>query len=296
MSSNRNLINAKAVKNDEFYTRYEDIEKELNLYDDKLFYDKIILCPCDDYQWSNFTKYFKNNFERYHLKKLICTCYNDKAGDYHYYDLFTEEHGKLYIYDGKNEIIKDLDGNGDFRSPEITKYRDYADIIVTNPPFSLFGDFLPWVINKKFLFIASLITVGNVSVFKYFKNKKLFIGNNNIIKFITEDNKLKVFGNIGWFTNLITHNNKPNIVPNVNFNDHKYRHYDNYPDIIDVPELSLIPKDYDGIMGVPITLLTRHNYDDFDIIMACNGKDAALLDGKAQFLRLLIKRKKDEKR
>lgn len=133
MSKNKNLIEAKKAKNDEFYTRYEDIEKEVVHYKDQLK-GRIVYCPCDDYRWSNFTKYFKDHFQEYKLKRLICTNYNIGDGAYR------------YDYDGETETVKKLQGNGDFRSEECTKIKDMEGVVViTNPPFSLFREFIDWL-------------------------------------------------------------------------------------------------------------------------------------------------------
>ena len=199
--ANEQLRAAKAAKNDEFYTQYNDIEAEMNAYveyNKDVFRDKVILCPCDDPEWSNFTKYFATRFETFGLKRLICTSYAKSAGNKQISDYerkspqFDEskhfECGKLFILDkdmnGSGRIDKEdiewqyLEGDGDFRSEEVTKLRDEADFIITNPPFSLFREFLSWVIEseKKFIIIGNKNAISYKEVFPYIKDNKLWLG------------------------------------------------------------------------------------------------------------------------
>lgn len=160
MSNNLNLRNAYKAKYDEFYTQYSDIEKEMESYvifNHNIFRGKTVLCPCDDYEWSNFTKYFVDNFKRLGLKKLVSTCIA-KVPTPKPLSLFgadmerckeEDRHGKIFIKDASSETKGYLDGNGDFRSEEVTKLRDASDIIVTNPPFSLFGPFITWIVGGR---------------------------------------------------------------------------------------------------------------------------------------------------
>lgn len=199
--ANEQLCAAKTAKNDEFYTQYSDIEAEMNAYveyNKDVFRDKVILCPCDDPEWSNFTKYFATRFETLGLKRLICTSYAKSAGNKQISDYerkspqFDEtkhfECGKLFILDkdmnGSGRIDKDdiqwdyLEGDGDFRSEEVTRLRDEADFIITNPPFSLFREFLAWIMDgeKKFIIIGNLNTVANKEIFPLFKENMMWMG------------------------------------------------------------------------------------------------------------------------
>jgi len=206
--ANANLTNAKKEKNDEFYTQWQDIEKEMSAYleyNPDVFKGKTILLPCDDPEWSNFTKFFASRFEKFGLKKLISTSYasNSKNYDSNYHPtLFemndpqydetkTKENGKIYTLteditkDGKVDLDdlewKYLEGNGDFKSTEIKKLRDEADIIITNPPFSLFREFLPWIMeaNKQFVIIGNMNSIGLKELFHYIKEDKVWIGVTN---------------------------------------------------------------------------------------------------------------------
>lgn len=197
----KSLSNAKNAKNDEFYTQYQDIEKEMNNYveyNKNVFKDKTILLPCDDPEWSNFTKYFAANFERFGLKKLISTSYAKSAGSKqislfelnssNYDEKKHDLHGKIFTLekdlDNSGKIDHNdlrftyLEGDGDFRSDEVKKLRDEADIIITNPPFSLFREFLDWILeaNKEFIIIGNLNTVANKEIFPLFKQNKLWLG------------------------------------------------------------------------------------------------------------------------
>lgn len=197
----KSLSNAKNAKNDEFYTQYQDIEKEMNNYveyNKNVFKDKIILLPCDDPEWSNFTKYFAANFERFGLKKLISTSYAKSAGSKqislfelnssNYDEKKHKLRGKIFTLekdlDNSGKIDHNdlrftyLDGDGDFRSEEVKKLRDEADIVITNPPFSLFREFLDWILesNKEFIIIGNLNTVANKDIFPLFKQNKLWLG------------------------------------------------------------------------------------------------------------------------
>ena len=317
---NSNLHKAKKEKNDEFYTQYEDIEKEVNAYIDfnkDVFRDKVILCPCDDPDKSNFTKYFAQNFKRLGIKKLISTSYakNSKSfphdllqscieKDSPLYDIMkTDIKGKIFTLEGDTnkdgsvnmfdlEFKGYLEGDGDFRSDEVKKLRDEADIIITNPPFSLFREFVDWIMeaNKQFLIIGNMNAITYKEVFKYIKENKLWLGNNAVKQFIFAGTKEQCnkniteidgvlyadFGNVIWFTNL-EHNKRhqpmhfmtmeENLRHNKKDLPNGYEKYDNY-DAIEVPKVSLIPSDYDGVMGVPITYLGNHNPEEFEILGA----------------------------
>jgi len=324
---NINQTNAKNAKNDEFYTQYYDIEKEINAYLDynpAIFRGKTILLPCDDPEWSNFTKYFAQNFQRFGLKKLVSTSYAHNSKNYkgvYQPTLFeindpqfdenkTEKNGKIFSLTrdktGDQKIDVDdlewhyLDGDGDFRSPEIITLRDEADIIITNPPFSLFREFLAWIVEaeKQFLIIGNINAIAYKELFPFLKNDKIWIGATNFnkgmyfkvpsdfvyaasYKFEREQNGNKVnrVPGVCWYTN-IDHGKRHQLLPlmtmadNLRYSKHKeikgkesYDYYDNY-DAIEVPFTDSIPSDYDGVMGVPITFLNKYNPEQFEILGA----------------------------
>lgn len=313
--SNVSLRTAKKAKNDEFYTRYEDIEIEMEAYheyDHDTFRDKTVLCPCDDPEWSNFTRYFATNFERLGLKKLISTSYANSAGsrrltpcekDSIRYDASKHAtHGKVFTLertDGNAVSASDvrlswyLDGNGDFRSDEVTSLRDEADIIITNPPFSLFREFLDWVIDgdsKRFAIIGNMNAITYKDVFPLLKDSRVWLGTTKPKEFVIPNgngdvdmggNDVRKFGNICWYTNIdhgLRHKPLPLMTMEQNLSGNarlrrrlerdygriEYPHYDNY-DAIEVPFVECIPSDYDGIMGVPLTFLDKHCPTQFSI-------------------------------
>lgn len=324
--ANENLGDAKRAKNDEFYTQYSDIEKEMNAYldfNEDVFRDKTVLLPCDDPEWSNFTKYFAQNFERLGLKKLISTSYapNSKPESIPYeptlFELespeFDEEktqtRGKIFTLThdvtGDSVINVDdlqwsyLDGGGDFRGAEVTALRDEADIIITNPPFSLFREFLAWMVegDKDFVMIGNSNAITYKSVFPLIKENKLWLGataNGTDLVFrvpegyeVAETDKLKAeklgyigdytrLGNACWFSTL-DHGRRHEPLAlmteadNIRFNKaigpDGYQRYDNY-DAIEVPRTDAIPSDYDGVMGVPISFLSKYNPEQFEILGA----------------------------
>jgi hypothetical protein len=318
---NANLSDAKKAKFDEFYTQYRDIEKEISAYldyDPDVFRGKTVLLPCDDPEWSNFTKYFAQNFERFGLKKLISTSY--AADSKTYQDAYqptlletrapqfdrskTTLNGKLFILTGDRtgdrEVNVDdldwhyLDGDGDFRSAEVTNLRDESDIIITNPPFSLFREFLAWVVeaDKQFVIIGNMNAITYKEVFPLIKENKLWLGNGfhagNAYFFtpfegdyadgvFNPETGLVKFRNVCWFTNL-DHGRRHQPLPlmtmadNLKYSKHKeirgkaaYDRYDNY-DAIEVPFTDAIPSDYDGVMGVPISFLDKYSPEQFEIV------------------------------
>lgn len=316
--ANRNLTKAKNAKNDEFYTQYQDIEKEINAYleyNPTVFQDKTILLPCDDPEWSNFTKFFAQNFERFGLKRLISTSYAPESKLYkgaYQPTLFETEspqfdkektivNGKIFILEkditGDGKIDVDdlewnyLEGDGDFRSKEITKLRDEADIIITNPPFSLFREFLAWIVEaeKEFVIIGNMNAITYKEVFPLIKEDRMWLGNgftggNAYFSTPTEreyangvfnkDTGLVKFRNVIWFTNL-DHGKRHQALQlmsmedNIKFNKklkgQEYQKYDNY-DAIEVPYTDAIPNDYEGVMGVPISFLDKYSPEQFEII------------------------------
>lgn len=342
--ANTNLAKAKTARNDEFYTQYADIQKEINAYleyDPNVFRGKTILLPCDDPEWSNFTKFFAQNFENFGLKKLISTSYaveSKKIKSWQptlfetespYYDADkSRTHGKIFVLtrdtnqNGRIDIDDlewhYLEGDGDFRSPEVKALRDEADIIVTNPPFSLFREYYAWVMeaNKKFITICNKNCITYKEVFPDVKNNKVWSGrtewkggmwfvttNENDVDKVINGVKYKNTPSI-WITN-IDHNRHYQPLQlmtkaeNLKFNkklkeQNDYYQYDNY-NAIEVPYTELIPSDYDGIMGVPISFLEKYCPEQFEIV----GTEADLniekgrgyINGQRKYSRIFIRKK-----
>lgn len=356
--ANTKLSDAKIAKKDEFYTQYQDIEKEVNAYleyNPDVFKNKTVLLPCDDPEWSNFTRYFAQNFERLGLKKLISTSYAIESKKFKtdwVPTLFETENpiynversrvcGKIFILDhdananGRIDIDdlqwQYLEGDGDFRSAEVTALRNEADVIVTNPPFSMFHEFLAWIIEteKQFLMICNKNCVTYKDVFPLFKNNKVWSGRTEWsggMWFETKykDDVDKVVDGIDmknvasiWITNM-EHGRRHQPLPlmtmadNLKFSKHKeirgkesYEKYDNY-NAIEVPYTDAIPRDYDGVMGVPISFLDKYCPEQFEIVGATESEGKGfsnglwddksaisqpLVNGKKQYKRLFIKRK-----
>ncbi|TMM58781.1 DNA methyltransferase [Maribacter algarum] len=317
--ANNILTAAKKAKNDEFYTQYSDIQKEIQAYVDykpDAFKGKTVLLPCDDPEWSNFTKFFAQNFERYGLKKLISTSYASESKNYkdgYQVTLFEQnaeqfEHdktkikGKIFTLtrdvsgDGKIDIEdlewNYLEGDGDFRSEEVKKLRDEADIIITNPPFSLFREFISWIfeVEKQCLVIGNINAIKYSEVFPFIRDKKLWLGATNFNKgmyfYVPADfkysstykferekdgKKINRVPGVCWFGNL-DHGKRHSPLSLmtedevIKFVSKKpFRKYDNF-DAIEVPLVKLIPNDYGGIMGVPITFLDKYSPEQFEIV------------------------------
>lgn len=315
--ANQKLAEAKKAKNDEFYTQLADIQKEVNAYleyNPNVFRDKTILLPCDDPEWSNFTRFFAQNFERFGLKKLISTSYafeSKRISTPYQISMFesqapqfdskkTKKHGKIFtLTRDKNKSgnidINDLEwkylkGDGDFRSSEVCALRDEADIIITNPPFSLFREFVAWIFEKEknFLIIGNQNAITYKEVFPLIKDNKMWLGNgfNGNVGFFESpyqdyavssqhiEGCIRISG-VMWFTNL-DHGRRHQplslmtMADNLKFSKHKeirengYLKYDNY-DAIEVPHTDAIPSDYDGVMGVPITFLAKYCPEQFEI-------------------------------
>ena len=275
---NRNLIDAKINKKDEFYTQLLDIEAELQHYK-KHFKDKVIYCNCDDWEKSNFTKYFKDNFKQLGLNKLIATCWVENGN------------GELFEYNGSDIKVELLKGDGDFRSKECIELLKQADIVVTNPPFSLFREYIQQLIEykKKFLIIGNLNAVTYKDIFPLIKENKIWFGINNggskwfrvqdhydtktdSRKKIVEGKKYFSLSNINWFTNLSYSKRSENLILDKSYkgNEFYYPKYENY-NAINVNLVKEIPKDYKGLMGVPITFLDKHNPKQFEIVSLGKG-------------------------
>ena len=340
--ANTNLKEAKAGKNDEFYTQFHDIEIEMNAYleyDPNVFKGKTILLPCDDPEWSNFTRFFAAKFDELGLKKLISTSYAPDAKKMKLLpepSLFetvapqfdptkAQTKGKIFVLEqdhtGDGHINIDdleweyLEGDGDFRSKEVVKLRDEADIIITNPPFSLFREFLSWIVSedKKFIIIGNMNAVTYKETFPLIKENRMWMGfsiHSGDREFEVPDeypltasgwridNKgrkyIRVKG-VRWFTN-IDHGRRHEPLPlmtmedNLRFSKHKelkgkaaYDHYDNY-DAIEVPFTDAIPSDYDGVMGVPISFLDKYCPEQFEILGITDRQNTSCLRTKIYIL------------
>ncbi len=321
---NKNLHSAKTSKKDEFYTQLSDIEKELRHYKEH-FKGKVVFCNCDDPRVSNFFHYFSYNFEKLGLKKLITTCYKNQNAD-----LFSENNSEKAIYleytgdkNGDNipnpeEIgIKHLKGDGDFRSRECIELLKQADIVVTNPPFSLFREYIAQLIeyDKKFIIIGHQNAITYKEIFKLIKDNKIWLGygfNRNMAHFINrhyvdyasdtdhKEGMIRVSG-IVWFTNIDTKKRHEDIILFKTFYGYEseYPKYDNY-EAINIDKTKDIPKDYDGAMGVPITFIDKFNPEQFEILgnlgsYAPDGyslSSAIFINRKKIFKRILIRNKK----
>lgn len=334
--ANKNLTNAKRVKNDEFYTQYSDIQKEIEAYleyDPKVFRDKVVYCNCDDPFESNFFRYFVLNFNKLGLRQLITTSYkpspiaNTQLGLFGDDKTLIKSKGRPKITANKFIIneVHDMDGNGefnlkdiakqlkankhnewaplekdgDFRSPECIKLLEHSDIVVTNPPFSLFHEYVKQLFdyNKNFVIIGNMNAITYKEIFPLIKNNKLWLGNGfhagnayfftpNTRDFASgvydEKTGLVKFRNVCWLTNL-DHGRRHQLLPlmtmeeNLKYSKHKelkgkvsYDHYENY-DAIEVPFTDAIPSDYDEVMGVPISFLHKYSPEQFEIIGASDN-------------------------
>lgn len=329
---NKDLANAKNAKRDEFYTQFYDIEREVECYLDynpDVFRGKSVLLPCDDPEWSNFTRYFAQNFDRLGLRRLVSTSYAIESKQFKVSlqtSLFEEQspqydadksktHGKIFILDsdqtGDGRVDLDdlkwkyLDGDGDFRSDEVRRLRDEADIIVTNPPFSLFREFFGWIMEakKQFLIIGNMNAVTYKEIFPHIKENRVWYGesiHSGDREFaipdeypieasgwrVDEDGRkyIRVKG-VRWYTNL-EHGRRHKsmdlmtMADNRKYTKHRdnpkwrfaYLPYDNY-DAIEVPFSDAIPSDYDGVMGVPISWLDFYCPEQFEILGITAGRD-----------------------
>ena len=308
--ANVSLSNAKRAKNDEFYTQLSDIENELKHYKSH-FAGKVVYCNCDDARKSNFFRFFQKKFNDYGLKKLITTSYNENGhGSVLVYEGDTNGNGKL---DDTEIKVSELKGNGDFRSEECIELLKEADIVVTNPPFSLFREYIATLVqyNKKFLVIGNQNAITYKEIFPLIKENKLWTGNNMVKAFrvpqVTNKNCevlpngeiIAKFGSICWFTNLDIKKRHEEIILYKKYNEEEFPKYDNY-DAIEVSKVCEIPKDYDGIMGVPITFLYRYNPSQFEIVGATEsegkGFSNGLWDEKSKDAHSLVNNKKTYKR
>lgn len=324
MSGNKSLHAANRAKNDEFYTELADIDKELRHYKHH-FKNKTVYCNCDDPRVSNFFHYFSHNFETLGLKKLMATCYKSQAAD-----LFSQndsEQAVYLIYEGdKNgnrvpdpsEIqVLPLQGDGDFRSEECIALLKQADIVVTNPPFSLFREYVAQLVEygKKFLIIGNKNAITYKEIFPLIKDDKMWLGvtpmGTDMLFGVPEhyaetlvqtkksgssyriiDGEVKARAQACWFTNLDHDKRHEELILYKRYTSEEYPHYDNY-DAVDVSKVAEIPCDFNGAMGVPITFLDKYNPEQFEIIKFRKGNDEQDLsiNGKCPYFRVLIKRK-----
>lgn len=329
-SLKENLVRAKKNKNDEFFTQLTDIDKELKHYKHH-FKDKVVFCNCDDPRISNFFHYFSYNFEKLGLKKLVTTCYKNQN-----LELFSDNNSEQAIsleYTGdKNgnnvpdlrEIgIKILKGDGDFRSEESIELLKQADIVVTNPPFSLFREYVTQLIEyeRKFLIIGDQNAITYKEIFKLIKENKIWTGvDNGGTKWfqvpdhydIKTESRKKIEngkqyfskGSIFWFTNLDIYKRHEDIILYKKYIEEEYPKYDNY-NAINVDKVADIPMDYKGVMGVPITFIDKYNPDQFELLGIMNTGEEnigiryegtphgrPMINGVEKYLRILIKNKK----
>ena len=285
---NKKLNIAKIRKRDEFYTQLQDIGREMQHYESH-FKDKVIYCNCDDPRHSNFFQYFFQNFERLGLKRLIATCYKNQNPDI--LDQDKEIEKAPYVKYTGEIYINYLDGNGDFRSSECIELLKTADIVITNPPFSLFRDFLAQLIkyDKKFLIVGNKNAITYKKVFPLLKNGEIWLGVEKLNEFVIpssypimtksyrEEGGIRIVkvDAIKWFTNLSHSKRNKELILTKKYTPDEFPRYDNY-DAIEVSKVKNIPYDYDGYMGVPITFMEKYNPNQFEII----GQSRILLDGK----------------
>ena len=278
--TNASLHEARKNKNDEFYTYYEDIEAEVMKYREQ-FKDKVVYLPCDDpgEKKSEFWTFFVDNFDAFGLKKLIATHYEKNGKAYKIWiDGDTSNDGFVNDGDAQQE---DLQGNGDFRSPECIAIMNECDIVCTNPPFSLFREFVDTIMkaDKKFLIIGNQNAFACKEIFKLIKENKIWPGYNMVKQFNQPDGSIKKFNNICWMTNLTVNKSNEELVLTKEYNPINYPKYDNY-DAIEVDRLANIPKDYYDVMGVPITFINKYNPNQFEILGRFNScKECDLENG-----------------
>lgn len=330
MSQIKVLQRARKEKNDEFYTQLQDIERELVHYW-KHFKGKTVLCNCDDPRESNFVHYFLHKFNDLGLKKLIAVCYKNQA-----VDLFSQSDFEKATWleytgektDGKIPTVEQiginyLEGDGDFRSEECIELLKQSDIVVTNPPFSLFLDFISQLVeyDKKFLILGNKNAVAYKDIFPLIMNNKIWLGNyNGTMTFSVpshyeardcgteiDDNGVqwRKLGFVCWFTNLEHDKRKNKMALYCKYNPEIHLKYDNY-DAINVDKIKDIPYDYDGVMGVPVTFLDNYNPEQFEIVGvtekagegysfglwdASSREKCCVINGKNLFKRIFIKRK-----
>ncbi len=328
---NRSMNAAKATKQDEFYTQLSDIEKELRYYT-KHFKNKAVLCNCDDPKVSNFFHYFAHNFEKLRLKRLLTTCYKNQDADL--FSTHTNERGVHLQYEGdKNDNrvpdpdeigVHELQGDGDFRSEECVNLLKKADIVVTNPPFSLFREYVEQLVKhkKKFLIIGNHNALTYKEIFAMIRDNKIWLGYTHPVAFMVPDHyemrevrswrsedgtNWRSLGNACWFTNLDIEKRHEELPLYTTYDKKQFPQYDNY-NAIEVARYKEIPSDYDGVMGVPLSFLEKHNPAQFEIVgsdyevkqgllpqlirKGWTGKlDRGYVNGQRRFARILVRRR-----
>ena len=317
-ATNKSLNKAKSAKNDEFYTQLSDIANELRYYKDQ-FRGKVVYCNCDDPKVSNFFKYFAQNFRELGLKKLITTCY--KSQDRDMFSTGDSEKAMYLEYNGTrnengmpddDEIVSyELEGDGDFRSAECVELLKQADVVVTNPPFSLFREYVAQLVEygKDFLIVGNMNAITYKEIFPLIKSEKIWLGiNNGPKKFEVPDSysapskkgiiyengkRFSKLGNVNWFTNLDYAKRHEDLILYRRYSSNEYATYDNY-DAINVDKVSDVPMDYDGAMGVPISFLSKLNPDQFEIVKFRKGDDDKDLsiNSKPKYFRIVIRNKR----
>lgn len=338
--ANKHNTNAKKHKNDEFYTQLSDIEREMKHYRQH-FKDKTVLCNCDDPRVSKFFHYFSYNFEQLGLRKLIATCYKNQQPDLFSWQNESEKNKAIYIvYEGDQKGMKipniddmeiiHLKGDGDFRSDECIELLKQADIVVTNPPFSLFREFVAQLMEyeKKFLIITNWNAVSYKEIFPLFRQNKIWIGvnsNRDFDGFIVpphyplsggetrvdeHGNRIVSQNNNCWFTNLDVKKRHEELILYKKYSEEEYPKFTNY-DAINVDQVKNIPVDFDGMIGVPITFMNKYNPNQFQIVDAndirisqhvpfkahglIKDKEGTVIgESKPKYVRMVIKHKKEE--
>ena len=331
MARNRSLHAANRAKYDEFYTQITDIENELKHYK-KYFRGKTIYCNCDDPTISNFYRFFERKFVAFKLKRLITTCYKNRQ-----IEMFSEHDmetavGIRYVGNGTGPTVFQLDEDGDFRSQECIELLKQADIVVTNPPFSLFREYIAQLIkyDKKFLVIGNMNAITYKEIFPLIRDAKLWLGRGpagkDMLFDVPEDYRRELvetkkegnayrrvdgvikgrLGNACWFTNLDHRKRHEDLILYKEYSPNEYPKYDNY-DAIDVKNTADIPEDYAGEMGVPISFLDKYNPDQFEIVSANDIRANAnvpikphglikdkdsAIDGKPTYVRIVIRNKR----
>ena len=320
MTHRQSMRQAQQEKNDEFYTQLSDVEKELKHYKQR-FLNKVVYCNCDDPRISNFFHYFSYNFKKLGIKKLITTCYKNQNMDL--FSRHDSETASCLVYSGTNSksgipvadniCNHQLVGNGDFRSEECIELLKESDIVVTNPPFSLFREYVAQLMEyeKRFLIIGNVNAVAYKEIFPLIQNNQIWLGPSiksgdrefgvpahyplDAAGFRIDENGRKFIRvkGVRWFTNFEFKQRHEDLILYGKYTPEKYPKYDNY-DAINVNKTKDIPMDYKGAMGVPLTFLDKHNPDQFEIVSFRKGDDGKDLkvDGKEKFIRIIIRNKR----
>jgi len=312
---NKNLGSARRIKNDEFYTQLKDIEKELRHYKDH-FKDKVVYCNADDPRVSNFFHYFSYNFEHLGLKKLITTCYKNQDMDL--FTMYDKESAIALIYEGEKDNgrvptvenigVIELEGDGDFRSPEAIEFLKEADIVVTNPPFSLFIDYMEQLVEyeKDFLIIGNINALTFNSIFPLIRENKIWLGYNSTRFFLQPDGTIFETARTYWYTNLGIRKRHEDFILYKKYNEEDYPKFEYY-DVINIDRAVDMPMDYEGAMAVPISFTDKYNPNQFEILDANDYRVSddipykthglikdkeALVNGETKYARVVLRNKK----